>query len=1511
MLLMKYITKTPGRIRCIGIILAVIIALSSVTASFISPRCVSYANLIEMPLDKPFSLKLSSFHQRLYQPPLMRAMETDPARPLSVKFYFDTMDASAVRKQDITRMLRYFLGFLTTPEESLWVNLSPYEKERIIPDSLAVLDIGKDMLLEDYVLKQLCRTLTDPATAHGKKFWHEVYRRSCFSPAAGKMSERMFHKIWIVPGKAVVSVHANKVFVKEAVLKVMMEADYEAQQHARQSAGSGQLSDKSGTPAPGDRKSKAKKQLRAGNNQQVLEDVFRCQLLPIIERQVNEGESFAVLRQLYYSLILATYFKRQFKNNAVYGQYINQSKTGILSLHKPHIKNVVYESYVRSFKQGTSRCLVIEKDPRTHEKIKRRYVGGGEEFKKIDSVLAEQQTTAGVILENEKQESLVPVPTVFQLQGEPAQSKSGGQSGEEPGQHEELSSAVPRFQNKPLAHIPANEIKNIYIHSSAVLKGEHKLGETIIDLWPIVMGLYSRYPQATIYITTDFPDIFRGQYFSNRVVVLPRDRADMERWHENDTAQWEPYLAQEMGRDSERVARFLIEKNIDLVIDTGPAAGCGSYAVNHMVEKGCLRRPYIVSMVSTTSHMSALSKEILQPIETPSFTDRDGKRYGLDGQERLVNIYRRSDRGSGWLLSIEKCRVLGLALEKDRFPEFKLSIPEAMAALDFLKTIYYYSRDRSDTHKQFDPSKKIVVVNVYAKTQMGLLNRDQWVELILSLMRKMKNVYFVFPHGGRDEDVTYVEDIIQRVKQTPLEDNGNEIILPQMDIYPNIHNLLGLASLVVTLDTGMSHLASGVYDIPSIIITRRGIAHWLPFRDNIFPIMADDFQLPDFLFFSQSLSTAEADVKQAFAETIENIGTQAQKVIAKPSRMAVEIARLAAASVSERAKRDLQLMAHAVSLPMAEYDVGVFLHTCFNLLGLDRNLIPKIIFVDSSQHLKIGIPQFTSKLVMPNDHEKYLLVDKSVVRGDTVLPAIKWIDVLHQIVGHRLARAAFPEFMDNHLKALKDSSSDKPVVLLIKTEEEVLAWYMTFTAIHLLEEINPGIVPGVVMEKISRVHLGSPDEISQCMELIQKIDTMSISSLRYQKLFSLPANVELIKKGVRLKVEQARDLLSRHKRDKGQAVDNHRDIEAVGPCVFNGLTPVYSPRGEKITQVKVSWSWQKDKFTQALPDVCDYAVNVEQIEGKTNAGRTRKYYHGIAGIIKQMEARAHALRQQYGVRDSDQQASSKIVEMLRAVDHTIAVLKDMLAQGEIYVTENDYLFQTADALDGKIRMIRGLGGKYGNQKRIIILSRHDLETMFDDASGDVRHAPGYIAAAEMLFHEAGHVAGYSHTQLRGCGDKVIKAYQEMIGSGCQSGDLSCDLFEEQLESVMAKRNLRPGTKNRLTQAEKILIRDNYSRAQELRARNISVPGNFFIHGLEGALFYIPQASRPTRSTGGINLDPDALIVEQQKKAFDSGVSGNVSPVRFVPSPTAPALRGLSFSFDVLRKIKKKDFVKQG
>ena len=97
----------------------------------------------------------------------LRGVKIDPTDLFKLDFLLEQGDTDlrdGEFKEEAGRLVRYFLACLTMPGQDLWVNLSPYEADRIIPDTLALTELGRDLLGDDYILKQLASSLTYPET---------------------------------------------------------------------------------------------------------------------------------------------------------------------------------------------------------------------------------------------------------------------------------------------------------------------------------------------------------------------------------------------------------------------------------------------------------------------------------------------------------------------------------------------------------------------------------------------------------------------------------------------------------------------------------------------------------------------------------------------------------------------------------------------------------------------------------------------------------------------------------------------------------------------------------------------------------------------------------------------------------------------------------------------------------------------------------------------------------------------------------------------------------------------------------------------------------------------------------------------------------------------------------------------------------------------------------------------------------------------------------------------------
>ena len=291
-----------------------------------------------------------------FSSPVLRGLRLNPSDPLNIEFIIDTAGEKEVSKEEAAKLIRYFLAGLTVPEKDLWVNLSPYEQDRIIPEELSQTDAGKDLLSQDYILKQLLASVTDPESSTGKDYWNKTYQEMVRIFRSSNLPVNTFNKVWIAPATAQVYEHDTLAFINNARLKVLLDQDVVARNAQAVSV----------------RQAGAK----ASVGDEVASQVMKDLILPKIEADINTGKNFAGLRQVYYSLILAKWFKEKFRAS-FYRYYIDQKKIQGIDLADKAVKEKVFNLYVQAFSQGLYDRTKSDIDPLTRKKITRRYFSGG------------------------------------------------------------------------------------------------------------------------------------------------------------------------------------------------------------------------------------------------------------------------------------------------------------------------------------------------------------------------------------------------------------------------------------------------------------------------------------------------------------------------------------------------------------------------------------------------------------------------------------------------------------------------------------------------------------------------------------------------------------------------------------------------------------------------------------------------------------------------------------------------------------------------------------------------------------------------------------------------------------------------------------------------------------------------------------------------------------------------------------------------------------------------------
>lgn len=291
--------KMSKKFRCLVTVFALL--FSNISKDVLATGSKADTSVTSVKLSNNFSL------------PFVRGVNFDPANPFEMNFIIDPSGKNHVSLDERYKILRYFLAALTIPDEKIWVNLSPYEKNRIIDETVASTEIGKTLLEQDYLLKQLSASLTHPETNTGRQYWQQPI-------------QEIFSKIWIKPKNVHVYDKDTTVFISDIEFGLDCESD----------------------------------------SQSVL-------IEPLTE-QVNAGRNFARLRQMVYSIILAQWFKRKFARS-LYNFYFNADKTTGLDVINPVIKEKIFDKYVEAFNKGA--YGVTRKVRENGHLVKKRYFSGG------------------------------------------------------------------------------------------------------------------------------------------------------------------------------------------------------------------------------------------------------------------------------------------------------------------------------------------------------------------------------------------------------------------------------------------------------------------------------------------------------------------------------------------------------------------------------------------------------------------------------------------------------------------------------------------------------------------------------------------------------------------------------------------------------------------------------------------------------------------------------------------------------------------------------------------------------------------------------------------------------------------------------------------------------------------------------------------------------------------------------------------------------------------------------
>ncbi|MFH0753230.1 MAG: hypothetical protein V2A70_01540, partial [Candidatus Omnitrophota bacterium] len=123
------------------------------------------------------------------------------------------------------------------------------------------------------------------------------------------------------------------------------------------------------------------------NTQELAKNVIREIILPVLEKEVNEGKNFAALRQVFQSLILAGWYKNALKTSLLNQVYANTNKVEGITISEKDARERVYAQYMEAYRKGVFNYIKedtvgaihespLQQNP-TDERISRKYFSGG------------------------------------------------------------------------------------------------------------------------------------------------------------------------------------------------------------------------------------------------------------------------------------------------------------------------------------------------------------------------------------------------------------------------------------------------------------------------------------------------------------------------------------------------------------------------------------------------------------------------------------------------------------------------------------------------------------------------------------------------------------------------------------------------------------------------------------------------------------------------------------------------------------------------------------------------------------------------------------------------------------------------------------------------------------------------------------------------------------------------------------------------------------------------------
>ncbi len=276
----------------------------------------------------------NSFAPDTFRPLHLRYLSYDSLNN-NFRLFLDKGSLKNPKSQEVEKttkeLLNYFFVGITLPNDAFWVNLRPDAETNIIDEQLAQTDVGRVLLESDLQLKKDTAKFTSPETPEGRQYWDKLYQKAGEIFGSQNITIPTLTRPWIVPDEIIIRETTDSAYIYKATLKVMLEQDY--------------LKGSAIYNFEDDRL----KELNEYSSQLIREII-----IPKLTQEINASKRYAQLRQVYYSLIMAQWFKARFTNQpGLYSRIIDRRVVFPALYSKGSwSKTTYFQAYQKSFKDG-------------------------------------------------------------------------------------------------------------------------------------------------------------------------------------------------------------------------------------------------------------------------------------------------------------------------------------------------------------------------------------------------------------------------------------------------------------------------------------------------------------------------------------------------------------------------------------------------------------------------------------------------------------------------------------------------------------------------------------------------------------------------------------------------------------------------------------------------------------------------------------------------------------------------------------------------------------------------------------------------------------------------------------------------------------------------------------------------------------------------------------------------------------------------------------------------------